>query len=130
MRREDIVIESPCGQDWSGMKPAGMKKRFCDTCKMHVHDLSKMTRCEAKALLSSDVTEGLCVRYLHDQHGDVVFTDSLVRAKRFVAGALAVAMPMTLTACMGAAPARPMKAPAPATEPAPAKAAPSLPVAK
>ena len=108
MRREDLPIETPCGQDFSGMKPAGMKKRFCDTCKAHVHDLSKMTRREAKTLLSSEETEGLCIRYLHDQHGDIVFTDSLVRAKRFALGALAVAMPMTLTACMGAAPARPM----------------------
>src|SRR5687768_11343989 len=106
MRRQDLPIESPCGQDFSGMKPAGMRKRFCDTCKMHVHDLSKMTRREAKTLLSSEETEGLCIRYLHDQHGDIVFTDSLVRAKRFALGALAVAMPMTLTACMGAAPAR------------------------
>ncbi len=105
MRREDIPIESPCGMDWNGMKPASMKKRFCDACKMHVHDLSKMSRREAKALLSAPRTEGLCVRYLYDQHGEVVFTDSLVRARRLVAGAVAVASTMTLTACMGAAPA-------------------------
>jgi hypothetical protein len=129
MRREELPIETPCGQDWSGMKPAGMKKKFCDACKMHVHDLSKMTRREAKTLLASEATEGLCIRYLHDQHGDIVFTDSLVRAKRFALGALAVAMPMTLTACMGAAPARPMvNAPAPAASSA--APSPSMPVAK
>ena len=124
MRRDDIRIESPCGMDWAGMKPADAKRRFCDTCKMHVHDLSSMTRGEAKALLASAETEGLCIRYLYDQHGDVVFTDSLVRAKRFVAGALAVALPMTLTACMGAAPAPRARAP----QPPPATTA--MPVAK
>lgn len=127
MRTDDLPIASPCGQDWTGMKPAGMKKRFCDTCKMHVHDLSKMSRREAKTLLSSEATEGLCIRYLHDQHGDIVFTDSLVRAKRFALGALAVAMPMTLTACMGAAPARPMPKAPPAAQEQPT---PVLPVAK
>lgn len=131
MRREEIRIETPCGMDWAGMKPADAKKRFCNTCKMHVHDLSSMTRREAKALLASTETEGLCVRYLYDRHGDVVFTDSLVRAKRFVAGAVAVALPMTLTACMGAAPAARAPQPAPATTAtATASAQPALPVAK
>lgn len=110
--------------DWTGMKPAGMKKRFCDVCKMHVHDLSRMSRRDAQALLASERTEGLCVRYLYDQHGDVVFTDSLVRAKRLVVGAVAVASAMTLTACMGAAPP-PKHAPSPA-QPAPT----TMPIAK
>lgn len=114
MRREDIAIETPCGMSWEGMKPADMKRRFCDACKMHVHDLSSMTRREAKQLLDSERTEGLCVRYLYDRHGDVVFTDSLVRAKRFVAAAVAVALPMSLTACMGAAPRPRVPVPQPA----------------
>ena len=101
------------------MKPADMKKRFCDECELHVHDLSAMTKREARAVLAS---EGLCIRYLYDQHGAVVFSDdarlvapsALVRAKRFVQGAMAVALPMTLTACIGAAPSRSaMLAPAP-----------------
>ncbi|MBX3188995.1 MAG: hypothetical protein KF819_18385 [Labilithrix sp.] len=136
MRREDLPIEAPCGQDWDGMKPADMKKRFCDACTLHVHDLAAMTKREAKALLSSEETEGLCVRYLYDRHGEIVFSDDprliapsrLLRAKRFAAAAVALAFPMTLTACMGAAPARPMpKAPPAATSAAPA---PTAPVAK
>lgn len=120
MRREDIAIDTPCGMDFSGMKPAGMKKRFCEACKMHVHDLSRMSRREARALLASPRTEGLCVRYLYDQHGEIVFTDSLVRAKRAVAGVTAAALAtMSLTACMGAAPApvRPPAAPPSAEAP-------------
>ena len=53
MRREDLTIETPCQQDWTGMKPADMKKRFCDECKLHVHDLAAMTKREAKSLLGS-----------------------------------------------------------------------------
>lgn len=77
------------------MKPADMKKRFCDECELHVHDLAAMTKREAKAVLASEATEGLCIRYLYDQHGAVVFSDdarlvapsALVRAKRFIQGA-------------------------------------------
>ena len=68
---------------------------------------------------------------VRNQHGEVVFSDdprlvaqsALIRAKRFAFGAMAVALPMTLTACMGAAPATkgmPPKPPAPmATDAAP-----------
>ena len=85
-------------------------KRFCGECKKHVHDLSRMTKGEARALLEGKATEGLCIRYLYDAHGDVVFADdrrlvpasALTRAKRFVTAAAALALPMSLNACMGA----------------------------
>lgn len=130
MRREEIAIESPCGMDWNGMKPADMKRRFCDACKMHVHDLSQMTRREAKALLASERTEGLCIRYLHDRHGEVVFTDSLVRAKRLALGAVALASTMSLTACMGSAPAPRPRPPQPITTQATGDAGAPVPIAK
>lgn len=134
MRREDLTIETPCSQDWNGMKPADMKKRFCDECRLHVHDLAAMSKREAKAVLASETTEGLCIRYLYDQHGTVVFADdprlvapnALVRAKRFVQGAIVVALPMTLTACMGAAAARP---PMPPTQVVTDAGAPTNPIA-
>jgi hypothetical protein len=103
MRATDIHIESPCGADWQSMKP-GDRKRFCDACKKHVHDLSAMSKDEAREVLSSPPTEGLCVRYLYDAHGDVVFRDTpmpasfLSRAKRFAA----LTLPMGLAACSGA----------------------------
>ena len=103
MRAADIEIETPCGQDWQSMKP-GDRKRFCDECKKHVHDLSSMTRTEAREVLESRPTEGLCVRYVYDAHGDIVFRDRpiaasfLSRAKRIAAAA---ALPMSLAACSG-----------------------------
>lgn len=112
MHREEIRIASPCGVDWNGMTLADAKKRFCAECKKHVHDLSQMTRAEARALLASPATEGLCVRYLHDERGEVWFAPEaaplvapgrLARMKRFAMAAAAVAAPLSLTACMGAA---------------------------
>jgi hypothetical protein len=106
MRATDIPIASPCGADWRTMKPSDTK-RFCDACQKHVHDLSAMTPTAAKALLSSPPTEGLCVRYLYDAHGEILFRDAplptgmLVRAKRFATAAAAVALPMALAACSG-----------------------------
>jgi hypothetical protein len=111
MNTNDIPIASPCGQDWRTMK-AGDRGRYCDACKKTVHDLSAMTRSEARALLESPPTEGLCVRYIHDVHGAIAFRDTvpatrLVRARRALAAVAAMALPMSLAACMGA-PAQPL----------------------
>jgi hypothetical protein len=104
----EIPIASPCGADWTTMKPSDRnRKRFCDTCKKHVHDLSAMSKDEARAVLASASAEGLCVRFLYDEYGDVVFQKQtiapsfLVRARRLATYAVAAAIPATLTACMG-----------------------------
>ena len=116
MHKTDLPIAAPCHAEWNAMK-RGDKSRFCGECKKTVHDLTKLTRHEAKALLASlewsGGDEGLCVRYLHDELGHVAFVDTfrdrsvppsaLLRkvAKVAVATAL-LAVPMSLTACMGA----------------------------
>lgn len=109
MKRVDLPIPSPCAQSWSTMTKEG-QRRFCDACKKHVHDLSSMTPPEARALLDAPSAEGLCVRYLYDQAGNILFkaTDALVkpsmlsRARRFVTAAGVLAIPLSLNACMGA----------------------------
>jgi hypothetical protein len=105
MRANDIPIASPCTVDWRTMKPSDTK-RFCETCKKHVHDLSSMTKVDARALLASPPTEGLCVRYLFDARGEIVFrpipATMLSRAKRFATAAAAVSLPMAIAACSGA----------------------------
>jgi hypothetical protein len=108
MHATEIPIATPCGADWRSMKPTD-NKRFCDSCRKHVHDLSAMTKEEARAVLASPPVEGLCVRYLHDVHGDIVFQQGpiaptlLVRAKRFAMVAAAAALPMAMAACGGGA---------------------------
>src|SRR4051812_24592207 len=111
MRRDEIAIELPCSADWDTMTAAG-RKRFCADCKKYVHDLSRMKEDDAKALLGTG--KDLCVRYVYDEVGNVVFdidekvvrASALVRAKRFAQAAAFVALPMSLTACMGTAPPR------------------------
>ncbi|APR85021.1 Hypothetical protein A7982_10370 [Minicystis rosea] len=145
MHRDEIPIASPCSVDFSSMTLADAKKRFCGECKKHVHDLSQMSRTEARALLSSPTTEGLCVHYLYDERGAVWFAEEaklvapsrLARMKRFVAAAAAVAAPLSLTACMGAAmpheplppPPSPPAAPAPSASAAPTTSASAAPAA-
>jgi hypothetical protein len=120
MKREDLPIPSPCNADWNTMTAAG-RKRFCADCKKHVHDLSKLTEPEAQALLAAPPSEGLCVRYIYNTRGDVMFqvvdtslvpASNLNRAKaQLRASALAVASALaatSATACMGA-PLRPAR---------------------
>lgn len=121
-----IQVKTPCGRDFEAMRREG-KKRFCEACRTHVHDLSSMTRAEAKALLESPATQGLCVRFLYDDRGNAVFADDVVsassllrKAKRAAAATVALALPLSLNACMGAyVPPQP-----PAPEPAPSAVAP------
>ncbi len=102
--------------------------RFCGACRKIVHDMSRMTEPEARALLASS-PEGLCVRYIHDARGEIVFrrpARDLVPAARLVKQAAMVAMAVTLPlasfACMGAT-APPAVSPSTTTmgEPAPAQ---------
>jgi hypothetical protein len=111
MHKDALRIDEPCQMDFDAMT-RGDRSRFCGACKKHVHELTKLTESEARRLLATPSTEGLCVRYVYDDLGHVVFRDSfrdhpipgsaLVRAKRVLQTAL-VALPLSLTACMGAA---------------------------
>lgn len=125
MHKDSLPIAKPCHVDFDAMT-RGDKSRFCGACKKQVHELTKLTESEARTLLAAPSAEGLCVRYVHDDLGHVVFRDSfrdrpipastLVRAKRVLQTAL-VALPLSLTACMGGA-----QRPALMGEPAPAYA--------
>jgi hypothetical protein len=49
---DDIAIASPCPADWTKMQ-GDPRRRFCSQCKLHVFDLSALTRTEAVALVQS-----------------------------------------------------------------------------
>src|SRR4051812_34576478 len=104
MKTGELPIKSPCDADWTTMNPR-KTGRFCGDCKKVVHDLSSMREADARKRVAA-APEGLCIRYLHDEHGNIWFKDtslvspgSLLRKGASLA-ALAL-MPM-LTACMGA----------------------------
>lgn len=80
--------------------------RFCGECKKVVHDLSKMREADAKKRLAL-APETLCVRYLHDEHGNIWFADTPLLTLRRGAGLAALALMPVLTACMGSAPLDP-----------------------
>jgi hypothetical protein len=103
------------------------RKRFCADCKKHVHDLSAMPRAEAEALLQSSAEGSLCVRYIYDQYGQIMFDmvdPTLVPAARLkrprfdhvAMAAAALTIAATLPGCMGAptpAPHSPIQVPHP-----------------
>jgi hypothetical protein len=123
MNRTDIPIATPCSADWTTMTLAD-RGRFCGDCKKVVRELAQLTEREARALLAAPPTEGLCVRYVHDTTGEIVFRPDVVpvsrlaRMRRAAAVALAAAsLPLAAAGCMGAAPMPPpvMGAPPPPT---------------
>jgi len=125
MHKDELRIQEPCNVDWNAMK-RGDKSRFCGECKKTVHDLSRLDAREAEALLSAPASEGLCVRYLHDALGHVVFADTfrdrpipafalLRKTAKAAAAAAMLVLPLSLTACMGA---RAMPPPPATPEPA------------
>ena len=70
-----ISIGKPCRASWEEMAGAG-GERFCDSCQRVVHDLSKLTRREAAALVNRSA-DGLCARVSYDERGRVLFARDL-----------------------------------------------------
>lgn len=108
MDKREIRIATPCTLDWQKMTPAD-KGRFCADCKKVVRDVSSMNEREARTLLRAPTTEGLCVRFLADRDGKVLFAGDprivpaslLSKTKRAAMLAAAVALPLAvnLTGC-------------------------------
>jgi len=70
---EVLDVAEPCTQDWNAMT-GDEKRRFCGECRLHVHDLSAMTRNEANDLLGG--AEGrVCVRFYRRPDGRVLTQD-------------------------------------------------------
>lgn len=107
MDKRDVVIGSPCTLDWRAMTPRD-GGRFCGDCKKVVRDLSGMTEGEAKTLLRGPDTSNLCVRYVYDARGRIMFSPQapelvpaglLSRARRAAAVVVTAALPLALQAC-------------------------------
>jgi hypothetical protein len=116
MKVSEASLATPCDADFAAMVPLGRRARLCEQCTKVVHDLSSMTESEARTLLRRPRNGDLCIRYLHDIHGNVWFGESprsrTVPATRLarrglaaLAGAAAIAaVPALLEACGGASP--------------------------
>lgn len=65
--RLHLPIHDPCHENWDAMQEADGKRRFCESCDKHVHDVSAMTEHEAWSVLSEASKRGrVCVRYVTD----------------------------------------------------------------
>ncbi|HEX8558989.1 MAG TPA: hypothetical protein VF668_12850, partial [Pyrinomonadaceae bacterium] len=94
---EGVRVAAPCPARWEKM--AGDERvRYCDSCSLHVYNLSGMTRREAEALVAG--AEGrLCVRFHRRGDGTILTRDCPVglravrrRVARVAGSALAAAL--------------------------------------
>ncbi len=95
-----IEVKSPCSMSWEGMS-GDERKRFCRTCKLHVYNLSEMTRAEAEALIRRE--EGhLCARFHRRPDGTILTKDCgavvAARKRRTFAATVAVLLGLVASA--------------------------------
>jgi hypothetical protein len=70
---DTLRIATPCPADWNAMK-GDARKRFCGQCRLHVYDVSELTRREAETLIRT--SEGrVCLRLHRRADGRVVTKD-------------------------------------------------------
>lgn len=75
MRSKDIPV-SGCSEDWDRMRvEGGGVRRYCDSCRTHVHDLSAMDERQARVFLQATQGIELCLAYTQDDDGAIVFAD-------------------------------------------------------
>jgi hypothetical protein len=100
-----INIPAPCSADWDSMK-GNEQVRFCSQCNLNVHNLSAMTRKEARTFVAASGGK-LCVRYYKKPGGRIQTAasqqlhDIKRRVSKIAAGAFTAAL--SLSASVAAA---------------------------
>lgn len=105
MRDIAVEIPKPCSADWDAMTPQA-RSRFCAECSTRVHDLSSMTEKEAEGFLHDNAdNDGLCVSYLEDGRGGIVFAQPKIVPARSLLRRIPVAagFAAAMAACSPAA---------------------------
>lgn len=77
-----LRIASPCSADWSAMA-GDDRRRLCEACGLHVHNVAAMTAPEIEALAATTAPR-VCVRLYRRADGTVLTADCPVgrRARR------------------------------------------------
>jgi hypothetical protein len=99
---DGISVASPCPVEWSQMQ-GDERRRFCASCKLHVHNLGAMSRRDANELLARSRQGRVCVRFFRRADGTVLTRDCPVGLRRKLARAWARAAAMWLALWSGAA---------------------------
>jgi hypothetical protein len=95
---EHVKVAAPCPADWESMV-GDERVRYCDSCSLHVYNLSGMTRRAAEALVTS--AEGrLCVRFYRRPDGTILTRNCPVGLSALKRRAAHVAT-ATMTAVLG-----------------------------
>src|SRR5436309_571232 len=98
MKQPPLRIKTPCPKRWDDMRGDG-KRRFCEHCQLHVHNLSAMSAHEREQFEAS--SGGLlCIAYELRNDGSMVtparwpwMRRPLERARWAVAALLATVVP-------------------------------------
>lgn len=108
MNRENTPwkIAKPCTADWEQMA-GDDRKRFCEQCGKHVHNVSAMTSRE-RAEFAKPANQNECIAYVHRTDGAPVDLSVWTKLRRYMPplrlmrwSAVAALLPSVLTACGG-----------------------------
>jgi len=95
-----LVIAKPCTASWAQMT-GDERRRYCDLCGLHVHNLSAMTEREQRAFATANGTRE-CIAYVPLPNGRIIaknWRDSVRRFFRPLRWALASIAPVLFSAC-------------------------------
>lgn len=76
---QSIIIENPCSVRWEEMR-GDETVRFCDQCKLNVHNLTGMSQKEAEQLITSQPKRP-CV-YFYRRDDGIIVTDNCPKMLR------------------------------------------------
>jgi hypothetical protein len=100
------TIKQRCSADWDTMR-GDDKRRFCEHCQKHVHNVSAMTRAEREKF-ADPANRHECVFYAQRANGTVADLSLMFKLRRWFPflrlacwSALLALLPVTLTGCMG-----------------------------
>jgi ankyrin repeat protein len=99
-----VTIPEPCDADWEAMT-GNDEVRFCEHCRLHVHNLSTMTRRDAMRFVTESQGR-VCLRFIQRPDGGPLTTgmpEKLYRISRRVSRLAAGAFTATLSLSSAAA---------------------------
>ncbi|MBX7078618.1 MAG: hypothetical protein K1X88_05455 [Nannocystaceae bacterium] len=73
LSQDDVAIRRPCPVDLPETFRGGANERHCAHCDKAVHLLSSRTESEAREFLQQHKGEDICVTYLVDDQGKILF---------------------------------------------------------
>jgi hypothetical protein len=97
-------VKTPCAMRWDEMR-GDSRRRFCEDCQLHVHNLSAMSQRGIAQVLARGKHERVCITYTRRGDGTMVtrwdtIIELLLRPiRRGVAWLVAASIPIVLSAC-------------------------------